>query len=196
MSVEHLAMVLHHSRAKGTAKLVLVGIANHQGDGGSWPSIATLARYANVTERNVQKAVQYLAGIGELVVFQQDGGDRDKPDHLRPNRYEVLVSCPAWCDRTTNHRDTRKTAGRQLRVTGVGFDTPPVSATTPRPLSLATPKPSSQPDPHAVGTQPQERAIPCAVCSARSRTLCAAQQRKVVVEARHDYEPRQQRASG
>lgn len=193
MSVEAMAMVLHHSRAKGTAKLVLLGIANHQGDGGAWPAVGTLARYANVTERNVQKALQQLVNLGELLVELQAGGDRDKPDHERPNRYDVTVTCPSWCDRSTNHRDKR---GKPLRITGVGFDTPPLSIVTPRPLSPATPKPPTQPDPTSVGTQPQERPVPCVTCHARSRTHCEARQRKLHVDDRHPYEPRPERASG
>jgi hypothetical protein len=100
-----MALVLHHSRAKGTAKLVLLGIANHQGDGGAWPHVATLARYANVTERAVQDAIAKLVKAGELAVHAQAGGPRYMPDHARPNRYDVLVSCPITCDRTPNHRN-------------------------------------------------------------------------------------------
>lgn len=114
MSVEALAVVLHHSKAKGTAKLVLLGIANHQGDGGAWPSRATLAKYANVSESQVKRALQTLRGMGELVVHVQQGGLPGDEDYTRPNRYDVQVSCPPWCDRTTNHRDTRRRAGRQL----------------------------------------------------------------------------------
>lgn len=103
MSVEAMALVLHHSRAAGTAKLVLLGIANHAGDGGAWPTIATLARYANTTERTVQRAIAQLVKLGEVRVHPQAGGLVMR--HFeRPNRYDVLLACPAACDRTTNHR--------------------------------------------------------------------------------------------
>jgi hypothetical protein len=99
-----MALVLHHSRAKGTAKLVLVGIANHAGDGGAWPTVATLARYANVTERAVQLAIGKLVKLGELGVEYQTGGLGYLKDCERPNRYDVLVTCPPTCDHTMNHR--------------------------------------------------------------------------------------------
>lgn len=99
-----MAVVLHHSRAKGTDKLVLLGIANHSGDGGAWPSIATLARYANVTERAVQTSVQRLMTMGELVVDRQGGGTMRTRRDRRPNAYHVTVACPVTCDHTTNHR--------------------------------------------------------------------------------------------
>ena len=103
MSVEAMAMVLNHSRAKGTDKLVLLGIANHYGDGGAWPAIATLACYANVSERTVQRSIEALVSLGELVVQRQQGGTRGTPDWKRPNRYDVLIACPTACDRTANH---------------------------------------------------------------------------------------------
>lgn len=132
MSVEHLSIVLHHSKAKGTAKLVLLGIANHAGDGGAWPSVGTLATYANAEPRTVQRAIQKLIGSGELRVAVQAGGLADWDDYTRPNRYDVLLACPPWCDRTANHRDTRSrqdrlwknpvtpTSGGDTSVTGGG----------------------------------------------------------------------------
>jgi hypothetical protein len=104
VSVESLAIALHHSRAKGTAKLVLIGIANHDGDGGAWPSVATLAHYAGVDARNVQRALDRLVTLGEIRRDVQAGGDHRVPDHRRPNRYRFLLECPHTCDRTRNHR--------------------------------------------------------------------------------------------
>lgn len=194
MSVETLAAVLHHSRAKGTAKLVLVGIANHDGDGGAWPSVATLAKYANVDVRNVQRSLDKLVSLGELAIHAQQGGDMSTPDHARPNRYDVLVSCPPWCDRTTQHRDTRATRQPNLRgIPGGASATPrrgrhphPPAPASPPPVAPAPPEPSTQPDPHAVGTQP-EAARACAVCSAPSRPACADRQRKLAADDTHTY---------
>lgn len=104
MSVESLAVVLHHSQASGTDKLVLVGIANHDGDGGAWPSLGTLGKYANVSVRSVRRSLENLRNAGEVIVYLQAGGTHNTADHKRPNRYEVLVKCPEGCDRTTAHR--------------------------------------------------------------------------------------------
>lgn len=112
MSVEAMAAVLHHSKATGTAKLVLLGIANHDGDGGAWPTVATLAKYANTSERGTQKAIARLVELGELRVDRQQGGTADYVDALRPNRYHVLVRCPTGCDGTTRHQ----VAGQALTV--------------------------------------------------------------------------------
>jgi hypothetical protein len=135
MSVEHLAVVLHHSQARGTEKLVLLGIANHEGDGGAWPSISTLATYANVTERRVQQAIGKLVDLGELKRDVQAGGLANLPDHLRPNRFEVVVSCPEDCDKSPQHRVKYPTPG-ETRFT------PPVKPASPEPVKPASPEPS------------------------------------------------------
>ena len=73
MSIEAMTLVLHHSKASGVAQMILMGIANHQGDGGAWPSIATLAKYGKVSERRVQQIIRELEASGELVVGTMAG---------------------------------------------------------------------------------------------------------------------------
>lgn len=200
MSVETLAAVLHHSRARGTVKLVAVGIANHDGDGGAWPTIRTLAKYANVEPRNVQKAIAKLVALGELAVHVQQGGRMDTPDWDRPNRYDVLVGCPPWCDRTTQHRDTREARQSHLRglSTGVtratGGRGQGVTRATGGGVTPATPKPSLEPTPPVVSTQAQPARAWCSVCS-RTATACATAQRKLPAAERHDYAEGNRRAS-
>lgn len=143
MSVESIAIALHHSRATGTAKLILVGIANHDGDGGAWPSLATLARYGNVHVRNAQKAVARLEELGEIRVHVQQGGNSRTPDHAKPNLYEFILTCSPDCDRTKNHQ-SRYALPDPLAVAppGGGSATPPPGASATRPLALAPPEPS------------------------------------------------------
>lgn len=112
-----MALVLHHSRASGTAKLVLLGIANHDGDEGAWPAIDTLATYANSGVRTVQYALRELEANDELGVALQDGNTR-APVHLRTNRYQVRVTCPPTCDRTARHRCTVPGCGRPSTTCG------------------------------------------------------------------------------
>ena len=146
MSIESMAIALHHSRAKGTAKLVLLGIANHDGDGGAWPSVASLKRYAGgIDRRAIQRALQTLEELGEIKRRIQAGGTVDMVDALRPNYYEFLLTCPAHCDHTRNHRDVRKAL--------ISFETeddldpavvaPPGGHDTARGAVVAPPKPSS-----------------------------------------------------
>ena len=104
MSIEALSMVLNHSRATGSNKVVLLGIANHLGPDaheGAWPSIARLAAYANMTERGVQKCIGKLIDSGELSVQVSDGVSRNQ---YKPNRYWINVECPEDCDGSMWHR--------------------------------------------------------------------------------------------
>lgn len=176
MSVEAMALVLHHSRAQGTDKLVLLGIANHCGDGGAWPTIETLARYANTTERTVQRSLRKLAELREVAVYQQAGGLAGVAAHQRPNRYEVTVSCPVECDRTANHRiKHRPSAPADLWITGVTPTSPGdshvtggVTPTSPGGVTPTSPKPSQEPT-STSGSQDsdhrQQHVAPCSICS-------------------------------
>lgn len=133
MSIESMAIVLHHSRANGTTKLVALGIANHDGDGGAWPTVATLARYANVSPRSVQKAIGDLVALGEIAVRRQAGGQADYDDGRRPNLYEIRIACPSDCDRSKHHRTRRTATSTPLPlalVRGEADDTPGVSPTS------------------------------------------------------------------
>lgn len=126
-----MAVCLHHSRSKGTVKLVLLGIANHDGDGGSWPTVRKLAKYANVHPRNVQKALVQLQSWGEIYVHPQAGGLANLADMERPNLYRILLRCPTTCDGSTQHRDSRE---RQLPL-ALG----PVDNSSGHPLAGAPP---------------------------------------------------------
>lgn len=207
MSVEAMAVVLHHSRAKGTRKLVLLGIANHEGDGGAWPTMATLAIYANADVRTVQRAVEWLVGKGELAVLRQAGGTPNIADHHRPNLYKVRVTCPPWCDRTTRHRDTRTLAGPQLSLS-TGVDNPvdnPAEGVTPVSPHLSTgvtpvspggvtpvsPKPPNQPSiTHHPSAEVQDTRV-CTEC-AEPAHLCIPRQLRLHPDDRHPFTPRTQ----
>lgn len=103
MSIEAMTLVLNHSRATGRAKLVLIGIANHQGDQGAWPSIETLARYANASERSVIRDIQDLEALGELIVERNAAPIRGQ---YRPNLYWVNVQPAGVTDLSTGVTDS------------------------------------------------------------------------------------------
>jgi hypothetical protein len=89
MSIEAVSLVLNQSRATGRAKLVLLGIANHLGDQGAWPSISTLARYANASERSVKRDIQELVQLGELKVELQNAPTRQQ---YKTNLYWITIA--------------------------------------------------------------------------------------------------------
>jgi hypothetical protein len=126
MSIEAMTLVLHHSEASGASQMILMGIANHQGDGGAWPSIATLAKYGKVSERRVQQIIRDLEVSGELIVHTMAGGSTPTG---ATNLYYVNIACPPDCDGTTNHRQGVKSGADR----GEGDCTPGVKAVSPKP---------------------------------------------------------------
>ena len=187
MSIESMAVVLHHSKSGGTDKLVLLGIANHDGDGGAWPSVATLARYANVEPRAVQAAIKRLVARGEVERERQAGGTRNMPDYTRPNLYHVKVVCPPECDRSAQHRINYRVSST---TPGVVSDTPPLSATTPKP-SLNHPYNSDKSS--FVSTSPAAAGSLCWACGnahgrkARYCTGCSSRgMNSPIINCQHD----------
>lgn len=133
-----MAIVLHHCTHSGTAKLVALGIANHDGDGGAWPSIATLAKYASVSERQVQRALRDLEADGVIEVAPQGGGTHKTPDMYRPNLYRLTLSCPPECDRTAQHKVRGDTHVTPQPGSGV-------TPTSPLGVTPMSPEPSLEP---------------------------------------------------
>jgi hypothetical protein len=72
MSIEVSNAVWKHSKSVGRARLVLLAIADHQGEIGAWPSIKTLATMVNASERSVQRDITELVELGELSVEVQN----------------------------------------------------------------------------------------------------------------------------
>ena len=82
MSIQAIAWVLEHSLSEDTERLVLISIANHVDPNGenAWPLVRIIAREANCSERQVQRAIASLVRRGELEVVGRD------PTALRADR--------------------------------------------------------------------------------------------------------------
>jgi hypothetical protein len=128
VSVESISRVLNADLdCNPTQRLVLIGIANHDGDGGAWPSIATLARYAGVSGRSVQYALAELEKKGYIERLIKKGGTENTPKELRPNRYIIL-----W-------DEVKPASPGDTGFTGV------VKEASPPPVKEASPEPSLEP---------------------------------------------------
>lgn len=94
MSIETMVWVLHQSPLRGAEKVILLGIANHADAHGenAWPSVSTLARYANVSERSVQRSLKQMESDGHIRIRRQRGGTADTPNDRRPNLYTVVMN--------------------------------------------------------------------------------------------------------
>lgn len=88
MSIEIMNAVWKHSKAEGRARLVLLAIADHQGEIGAWPSIDRLAEMVNASARSVQRDIQILQALGELTVEIQNAPIRNQ---YKSNLYWVTL---------------------------------------------------------------------------------------------------------
>jgi hypothetical protein len=104
MSLAAIGIVLNHSAAVGTSKLVLMGIAWHTGKErleGCYPSQQTLAEYANCSTRQVRRCLSELVEMEELHMVSN--GSHRYGSNASTNLYTIILDCPDWCDKTNNH---------------------------------------------------------------------------------------------
>lgn len=111
MSIESVSRALNvdDARLTTTERFVLVGMANHDGDGGCWPAIATLARYTGITERSVQRAIGRLETLGYVTRQIGEGGTHQTRNDRRPNRYTLHLRGDASVTPSTVHGVTSTT---------------------------------------------------------------------------------------
>ena len=74
MSIVVVNEVLDSSRSKGSARVLMIVLAEQAGeDGLCWPGLTRLARRVNTTERNIQLITRDLENMGELIVDYGSG---------------------------------------------------------------------------------------------------------------------------
>jgi hypothetical protein len=110
MSIAALTLSMYHSKATYSTRLVLMAIANFEGENGAYPSHDTIGRLAGgLNRRTVQRAIDDLIDLGELSEVRREG---------ITNLYRVAIVCPDECDRSSNHRN--KTGGGAQTAGGLG----------------------------------------------------------------------------
>ena len=92
MSIQALSHVLEHSRSTGGARCVLIALANHDGDGGCWPTVERIAWEANLSPRAVQRHLKTLEVLGEIRILRNRGGNADWDEARRPNLYRITIT--------------------------------------------------------------------------------------------------------
>lgn len=80
--------VWRESRSEGRARLVLLAIADHQGEIGAWPSIERLSKMVNASARSVQRDIQVLEALGELKVERRQAPTNGQ---YKANLYWVIL---------------------------------------------------------------------------------------------------------
>lgn len=150
MSNAATGIAWHHSAASTQSmKLILIKIADMDGDGGAWPSMQTLADAAMITKDSARKLVRQLEELGEIKTHLNEGGGIRTQKHMRTNVYEFLLRCPWYCDGSAAHKDLRDDKNARIRpgnwsetVTFYTGDTPSSPALPPSPGTGAPSSPA------------------------------------------------------
>lgn len=153
----------HTQAPTKAAKLILLKIADMDGDGGAWPSMDTLAEAGMCTRDSARQLVRQLEQLGEIRTHLNEGGGLRTQKHMRTNRYEFLLRCPWHCDGTASHRDLRDDKNAAWRpptweklVALNEAQTAPEEYPTPHrpqgPLPAGAPLPAGGPPPCPQGT--------------------------------------------
>lgn len=93
--------------------MVLFAIARHDGPGGMWPGLASIARYGLCSESTARREIRRLETRGVLTVVVNGGGDLDTRGNRRTNRY--LLCLPDDCY-LTSRRPAAKQLGSGIRA--------------------------------------------------------------------------------
>ena len=138
----------------GTQKVLLIGIASHAdryGDN-AWPSIETLAKYAHVDARSVQRAITDLVKAGLLFRGVNEGGSRQTASHMRPNLYRLNMVFQAESGAKSVAKTTEKHPPAPASPPDASVTPPPDASVTtpltpvsPLPLTPASPEQSIEP---------------------------------------------------
>jgi len=122
-----LQLVRRYSRARGSARAVLIVLASYADrDGtGARPGTDTIARDAGVSVDTVKRARRKLVELGEIEIVEHGTG-------ARATRYRITISTPG--DKPVDNRPNSNEQGVQSATPGgLQIDTPGGLQTAPRP---------------------------------------------------------------
>lgn len=166
MSNKALSYVFEHSQTKGSARVLMLAIADMANDDGEcFPGRTRLAEKVNISERQLTTLVQTCEALGELRVFQRSHTAEDR----RTNQYFIVglydqkhapkfrkakPSKPAKIDKQAEARFTQldETTGSPLQVNEQSTGSPlqVVDTEYQKPASPNSSTPLVQPTSHAL----------------------------------------------
>jgi Helix-turn-helix domain len=145
VSVDCLSWVFKHSESEGTARLVLLVLADHAGQGGwvCYPSIKRIAERAKASESAVHRAIRTLVELGEVEIDRQGAYDERIRKDKRPNLYRIIPT--NGVPLTTPGESDGVSLAKLRGVAGASDGVPPVA-----------PKPSLEPSMNREKNHPKD----------------------------------------
>ncbi len=145
MSIPAMNYVFEKSPARGSARLVLLVLADRASDAGvCWPGVADVARRANMSRRQAERHIKGLLRCGQVELVQPGRGPG------RSNHYRLCI-----CERTTENPSPATGLG-QKPVTG-HQETRREGRENPAPLTDKPPMNPTNPSPPAPQATPADR---------------------------------------
>ena len=113
MSLEVSKLVWAYSKAKGSARLVLLAIADFADDKGvAWPGVGRIRKMTGLSRRSAQNLIQHLISLAELTIAKKGSG-------RHTNRYQIEVQRLHQCKDCTPRVQPSARQGRKVCAAGV-----------------------------------------------------------------------------
>jgi len=115
VSIKVSSLVWEHAPVGGSDLLVLLALADFANDEGTnaWPSHATLARKARLSEERIRHVLRSLQKRGLILVDVQAGGPATLRRDRRPNVYTLNLAAITQGDLFNPDGGSHTTGGRQ-----------------------------------------------------------------------------------
>lgn len=142
MSVQATTWVWSNSKTTGTAKLVMLAIADHAWQDGTnaWPSIGRLAKMTGLSEMTVRRGVATAESLGELRVVRSLGGRSSKGTHAS-NDYVLVMEQPSQDDTPDLSQPSQGDTPNPLKTIPLGVSG--LEGNRNRTVKVKEPKPSA-----------------------------------------------------
>lgn len=136
MSWQAVDRVLRFSKAKKSARLLLIQIASHaHKDGsGAFPAVESMVEETGLTRRHVQRLLRQLEADGELRIKERPG---------QSHMMTVLVGATSIRPKRAKDEDAHDVQGATFQARGGDISAPPMSKMSPEPSLSRQVEPSS-----------------------------------------------------
>lgn len=128
MSIKKMMLVWDHSRARGSALLLMLALADsmNEGSGGVWLAVGTMARKTRIDHRRVHRLLRQLEDAGELERTAVPGTHGTTMYRLGNHYRQVLVvQAPPHPISSLSRESESKYRGLRVKgLDGAGATTP------------------------------------------------------------------------
>ena len=181
MSIAHINAAFRAPGMTTAEKMVLLVLADHaRTDGICWPSMATIAERASMTERGVRAIVRRLESTGAIRL--EEGGGRGKS-----NRYRVLIEALNPAPPSEFNEETRnEKPGMTFPLNDLNPEPPSPFMAETRNLTALNPEPCAGEPLRTTIREDRHEGGSARVGDAPVEEECFGIRERILVAAKHD----------